>query len=623
MLRLIRYAYRLSPHDTVAVLAARVAVALLLIAVPVLAGQAIGRLPEALAHGVDGWLVLSIVGLVAAFLLAQVASVAAEIPLTNLTGLVDKETTLSIGRALSSGPGMPRLEDPGVTATVQLVRSRRMEIETAIRLGLGPSVQTLLRISGTSIALAIALNWWSALALALAVTAEALYMSKRMVRDLDQTRVEDLKHARYAFQLAMSQAPKELRIFGMSGFLRQRYWDYFTAACAPRWSVRRRQAWSNLLIMGARWSVTAALLVYLAWLADSGQIGLTRLSTALPLLITVGATDTWMFALLSRGSAVLRMLEDLTSNGGSAPSSQPARACSIIQVSTNPRQENSARRPPEIVFDDVSFGYPHSRRLVLDGLSLTLPAGSASALVGLNGAGKSTLVRLLAGVYFPTRGQILVDSRSLARLEPEELLIWQRRLAPVTQDFARLMLSAGNNVELGSGRPWSTHPIPIEDARSSPTSALDRLSRQSGIAEIIARLPTGWDTALDSSVPGGVDLSGGEWQRLALTRALRAVETGADVLILDEPAAALDIDSEIRLVASYIELTRRLTSLIISHRFSVVRPVPMIHVLADGRIVESGPHDELMQRRGRYHDLFLLQARRYVQQPGAREDEKC
>jgi ATP-binding cassette subfamily B protein len=623
MLRLIRYAYRLSPGDTVAVLAARVAVALLLVAVPVLAGQAIGRLPDALAHGVDRALVLSIAGLVAAFLLAQVVSVAAEIALANLTGLVDKETTLSIGRALSSGPGMSRLEDPEVTAAVQLVRSRRMEIETAIRLGVGPSVQALLRMSGTMIALALAINWWSALALAIAVAVEALYMSRRMVRDLDQARVEDLKHARYAFQLAMSQAPKELRIFGMSDFLRQRYWDYYTTACAPRWRVRRRQAWSNLLIMGARWSVTGAVLAYLARLAHSGQIDLTRLSTALPLLITVGAMDTWMFALLSRGASVLRLLEDLTSDGRSAPSSQPARASRTFTANGNPRQEDASRRPPVIVFDDVSFRYPTSPRLVLDCLSLELPAGSASALVGLNGAGKSTIVRLLAGVYLPTRGHVLVDGRNLAKLEPEELLLWQRRLAPVTQDFARLMLSAGNNVELGGGRPWSTHPIPVDGARSSSTTALDRLGRRSGIADIIDRLPAGWDTALDSSIPGGVDLSGGEWQRLALTRALRAVESGADVLILDEPAAALDVDSEVRLVASYLELTDRLTSLIISHRFSVVRPVPKIHVLAEGRIVESGSHDELMQRRGRYHDLFLLQARRYVQQPGAREDEEC
>lgn len=623
MLRLIRYAYGLSPHNTITVLSARIAFALLLVTVPVLAGQAIGRLPVALVQGVDTFLILSVTGLVSAFLLAQLASVLAETALANLTSLVDKETTLSIGRALSSGTDISRLEDPTVTATVQLVRSRRMEIESAIRLGMGPSIQALIRMSGTIIAIGVTLNWWSALSLAIVVAAEVVYISRRTLHDMDQTRVEDLKHARYAFQLAMSEAPKELRIFGLSGFVRQRYWQFFTSACTPRWRVRQRQSWSNLLIMGVRWSVTAMILAYVAWLANSAQIDLTRVSTAVPLLITVGAMDTWMFALLRRGSSVLHLLEDLTSDSKSAITRRRVLGSVSSETTKTDAQVNGSGRPPEIVFDDVSFRYSNSGQMVLNGLSLKLPSGSASALVGVNGAGKSTIVRLLAGVYTPTRGQVLVDGCDLAKLEPEELLHWQRRLAPVTQNFARLMLSAGNNVELGTGRAWTTHPIPVRNTPSPPTVTLDRIGQRSGITNIISRLPESWNTALDGSVPGGVDLSGGEWQRLALARALRAVETGADVLLLDEPAAALDVDSETRLVTSYLELANRLTSLIISHRFSVVRPVPVIHVLAEGQIVESGSHEELMQLRGRYHDLFALQARRYIHQPTKQQDEEC
>jgi ATP-binding cassette subfamily B protein len=260
------------------------------------------------------------------------------------------------------------------------------------------------------------------------------------------------------------------------------------------------------------------------------------------------------------------------------------------------------------VFDEVDFHYPGSDRLVLDRLTWRLPARGSVALVGVNGAGKSTLVKLLAGSYRPTRGAVLVDGRPLADLDDDELRGWQRRIAPITQDFVRLPLTAGDNVEIGTGWTWSGR---IDMPSWPGTERLEAVAQRSAIVDLVDSLPAGWATPLDKTMPGGTDLSGGEWQRLGLARAVRAVEEGAGLLVLDEPAAALDVMAEAHLVDSYLELFEPVTSLVISHRLSVVRPVPTICVLSDGQIVEQGDHDELMAAGGRYAELFRLQAAGY------------
>jgi ATP-binding cassette subfamily B protein len=234
---------------------------------------------------------------------------------------------------------------------------------------------------------------------------------------------------------------------------------------------------------------------------------------------------------------------------------------------------------------------------VLRDLDLTIHAHEALALVGVNGAGKSTLVKLLGGVYKPTTGRITVDGVDLAELD---LSAWQRRIAAVVQDFLRFPLSVTDNVVFGA----------VE--RADDEVALVKVARESGIDDVVRRLPAGWDTVLDKTFDGGVDLSGGEWQRIALARALFAVHAGAGVLVLDEPAAALDVRAEAELVERYLELTSGVASLIISHRFSVVRDADRICVLADGRITEDGTHEQLLDRGGTYATLFRLQAERYL-----------
>jgi ABC-type multidrug transport system fused ATPase/permease subunit len=260
----------------------------------------------------------------------------------------------------------------------------------------------------------------------------------------------------------------------------------------------------------------------------------------------------------------------------------------------------------EIRFENVSFRYPGSDVDVLRDLNLTIHAHEALALVGVNGAGKSTLVKLLGGAYQPTAGRITVDGVDLAELD---LAGWQRRIAAIVQDFLRFPLPVSDNVVFGA----------IE--RADDEVALAKVARESGIDDVVRGLPAGWDTVLDKSFDGGVDLSGGEWQRVALARALFAVHAGAGVLVLDEPAAALDVRAEAELVERYLELTSGVASLIISHRFSVVRNANRICVLADGRIVEDGTHEQLLDRDGPYAAMFRLQAERYVTAQADSESE--
>jgi len=254
-----------------------------------------------------------------------------------------------------------------------------------------------------------------------------------------------------------------------------------------------------------------------------------------------------------------------------------------------------------IAFEKVTFAYPGSDRKILDELDLELPAGTSTAIVGLNGAGKTTLVKLLARIYEPTGGQITADGIPLAEFGARS---WRKRLAVIYQDYVRYELDAAANIGLGA-------PELMGDA-----AALERAVEWAGAAGVTAALPDGLSTILSSRYPGGVDLSGGQWQRIALARALFAVEGGASVLVLDEPTAQLDVRAEVAFFDRFLELTCGLTTVVISHRFSTVRRADQIVVLDGRRITERGSHGELMAAGGTYAELFRLQARRFAEEDG-------
>ncbi|REF34929.1 ABC transporter ATP-binding protein [Thermasporomyces composti] len=282
----------------------------------------------------------------------------------------------------------------------------------------------------------------------------------------------------------------------------------------------------------------------------------------------------------------------------------------LNDVASRSRATVDARRTvPErlrsgIVLDHVSYRYPRSEADALHDVNLTLPAGSTVAIVGDNGAGKTTLVKLLAGLYQPTSGRIMVDGIDLATLDPDR---WRARVSAAFQDFARWEFTAGEAVGIGD--------LAGVDDRVDPervTAALDR----AGASDLLDTLPRGLDTQLGPSWPGGIDLSGGQWQKLAIGRAM--MRTAPLLLLLDEPTAALDAETEHLLferwtaAAAAVRRTTGGVTVLVSHRFSTVRMADLIVVLDRGRVVEVGSHADLVARRGgRYAELFELQARSY------------
>jgi ATP-binding cassette, subfamily B, bacterial len=252
----------------------------------------------------------------------------------------------------------------------------------------------------------------------------------------------------------------------------------------------------------------------------------------------------------------------------------------------------------DIRLEHVSFAYPGTSRLVLDDVSLTLRAGSVVAIVGENGAGKSTLVKLLAKMYEPSSGSILVDDAPLARMATDQ---WRLRLSGAFQDFFRFEFKALHTIGLGD--------LPRVDDESAVVTAVTR----AGADDVVARLPAGLDTQLGPTWPGGVEVSFGQWQKLALARGF--MRDRPLVLILDEPTAALDAETEHALFERYAAARAdsgdgRIT-ILVSHRFSTVRMADVIVVMDGARVAEAGSHDELMAKGGPYAELYRIQAAAY------------
>lgn len=263
-----------------------------------------------------------------------------------------------------------------------------------------------------------------------------------------------------------------------------------------------------------------------------------------------------------------------------------------------------------IRLEQVSFIYPGTSKRVLDNVSLSLPAGAVVAVVGENGAGKTTLVKLLAKLYEPTSGFILVDGALLARMPARE---WRSRMAGAFQDFFRFEFRARHTVGLGDVPRFNDEPAVV--------AAVDR----AGASDVVSRLKTGLDTQLGPTWPGGVEVSFGQWQKLSLARGFMRNEPL--LLVLDEPTAALDAETEHALFERYAAAARRganacpakgsavpnngRITILVSHRFSTVRMADLIVVLDGARLVEAGTHDELVANPGQYAELYGLQAAAY------------
>jgi ATP-binding cassette, subfamily B, bacterial len=435
-------------------------------------------------------------------------------------------------------------------------------------------------VSGIASAIIVAkYAWWAPVVLVAAWFSTHVLLRESAVwfdRNTDEVRAAQ-RDAEYAYRLAVDPpASKELRLFGLAGWTIDRFIAQRTRLHELQYRATRLRErpviWSLLIILAAN------ILVFWALAADTshGRITLGEAVVYIQGALGVSAIAFGGFSWALDGvaapvAAVLR-LEPAMKSAGAFPSG-----------------ERSASGLParEIRFRDLTFSYAQGAAPVLEHFDLSIPAGSSLAIVGQNGAGKTTLAKLLCRLYDPQSGVIEIDGIDVRDFD---IASWRSRVTAVFQDFLRLELPLRDNVA-PAGAPDDVIRAALESAGAAKLADLDT---------ILAR---GYD--------GGIDLSGGQWQRIALARSLAAVALGAGVVLLDEPTAQLDVRGEAEIFDRLLSKTRHCTTILISHRFSTVRHADRICVLEHGRVVEFGTHEDLMALGGRYHTMFNLQAQRF------------
>lgn len=592
-LTVIKLAPSLGIANLAMLLAALVIGAVLPVAVSILTGILVGSIPGAVKEGLGGPVGRVLIGALAAvaglYLIQQVLGpfqgAVGETMGRRLDGKIRERVMNSVLRP----PGIAHLEDPKLLDEVSRARSTGPLGATP-----GGAVAGLAGIASRYLqgflfaAILFQFRWWIPfvlLPMQLAVRHRGRLGYLKMI-EIYTTQTMSLRQSHYFFGLGTRpEAAKEARVFGLRDWLKGRYSDLFLRLIESVRKQRAKTVWTWVPAVFAVWPIHFVIYLKLAQDAIAGSIGIGQLT---------------VFLIAVRGMAVTNQLsnDDLAVEFGTA--SVPALL--RLEETTSPswlsdKAVDPAGMPREgIRFEQVRFRYPEGGHDVYAGLDLFIPAGSSLAVVGPNGAGKTTLIKLLCRFYDPGEGRITVDGIDLRDFD---VRLWQKRVAAIFQDFVRYELSARDNVGFGA--------LEMNDP-----SNLQEAARKAGATSVVEKLPKEWDTILSRRYSDGADLSGGEWQRIALARALLAAAARPGVLVLDEPTANLDVRAESEIYERFLELTKGLTTILISHRFSTVRGADRICVIDRGQVVEQGTHQELMAKSGRYAEMFNLQAARFV-----------
>ncbi len=592
----LRLVWRASPGLLLATLGLRLARAVLpvsalwlgkLIIDEVIRLSALPGAPEAMA----GWWRSGLVQPLALLVLAEFALAIASDLLSRATGLVDallsERLTMSLSlRLMDHAAALDLADFEDAEFQDKLDRARRQSSGRIPLLGqLLGQMQDLVTVASFAGGLVLYNPWLIALLLAALIPAflgEAHFNAQSY--SLDYRRTPERRELDYLRQTAASaETAKEVKIFGLGAFLTSRYRSLSQIFfAANRRIAQARAAWGVLFTgVGTVGYYLAYVWIILRTLTGTLSIGdltflagsFRRLRSLLEGLLTSFSSTAAQALYLEDLFAFFRVRPGITSPLAPVAMPHPVRQ--------------------GFVFEGVGFRYPGAERWAVRDLSFTLQAGETLALVGENGAGKTTLVKLLARLYDPDEGRILLEGRDLRDYDVAAL---RAAVGVIFQDFVRYNLPARDNIAVG----WI-------DARDD-LPRIRRAAARSLADAVIERLPGGYDQMIGKRFRNGVELSGGEWQKLAIARAYMR---DAEVLILDEPTAALDARAEFEVFQRFKELGAGKTTVLISHRFSSVRMADRILVLSGGRLEAEGSHEALLAEGGRYAELFELQAAGY------------
>jgi len=468
-------------------------------------------------------------------------------------------------------------------------RLERARVQATDRLGMiqtiGRLVQQVITAGSLSVSILVFSPWLLLLLIAGILPAflgESHFAFLGYARNFRQTPVR--RELDYLRVLGGSrEAAKELKLFGLKDFLIARFTRLSDQIYRENVDLARRRliAGSFLSMIGTAGYYSAY--VYVIWRTITGALSIGTLTFLTGAIVQASSNIQLIFSSLSSIADQALFLTDLLAFFDMQPT-----ICSKPHARPAPRPIVRG-----FEFRNVSFRYPGTSRLVLNNLDFHLRAGERVALIGENGEGKTTLVKLMTRLYDPVEGQVLLDGVDLREYDLEDLY---REIGVIFQDFMRYEMTARENIAVGR----------IDEINNLPL--LETAADKSMADEVIERLPRDYEQMLGRRFERGVDLSGGEWQKIALARAYLR---DAQVLILDEPTAALDARSEFEVFQRFAELTAGKSALFISHRFSTVRMADRIVVLENGRIAEDGNHENLVNLGGRYAEMFEMQAASY------------